>query len=301
MISICIPVFNYDVRNLVKMLHYQLVDSGVQSEILLIDDNSLEHFKVLNREIAELDKVTYLELENNIGRSRIRNLLAERAGNDWLLFLDCDSGIPDSLFVKRYLDQLPCEEVVCGGRTYSEALPDKKHSLHWWYGKNRETRETNVRIQNPYRSFMTNNFVVPRAVLCKIPFNEKLSGYGHEDTLFGYELMKNKILVKHIDNPLVHIGLDPNSEFLAKSREGVKNLAFIYENLSVEKDFVNMSKLLSCYSMLLRWGLNGVIAFIFRILKKSLEKNLLGNNPNLLLFDFYKLGFLVQEKNRKRL
>jgi glycosyltransferase involved in cell wall biosynthesis len=281
------------------MLHAQMINSGTQSEIILIDDKSSEQFKVLNQELAGLEGVRYYELEKNIGRSRIRNLLTQKAGHDWLLFLDCDSGIPDSLFVKIYLDQLPCGEVVCGGRSYSEKLPDKKYSLHWWYGRNRETREAKDRIQSPYRSFMTNNFMVPKTVLLKIPFNEQLSGYGHEDTLFGYELMKNKISVKHIDNPLLHIGLDPNSEFLAKSREGVKNLAFVYKNLPVGKDFVSMSKLLAWYTLLLHWGLAGMAAFIFRMLKKPLEKNLLGNNPNLLLFDFYKLGLMVQVENRK--
>ena len=41
----------------------------------------------------------------------------------------------------------------------------------------------------------------------QISFNEDLQGYGHEDTLFGYELDKKNIQIHHLDNPVLN-GLD---------------------------------------------------------------------------------------------
>jgi len=294
MISICIPVFNFDVRSLVRMLHGQIMESGTNAEIILIDDNSADGFKDFNRELAGLERVSYYELEKKAGRSRIRNLLAEKAGRDWLLFLDCDSGLPEPFFVQRYLEHIPCNAVVCGGRVYQEKLADSNYRLHWWYGRNREAKPAAKRAQSPYHSFMTNNFMAPRTVLLKIPFNEQLTGYGHEDTLFGYELMQHKIAVRHIDNPLLHIGLDTNREFLIKSREGVQNLAFIFQNLAVGYDFNDMSKLLAWYHKVSHLGLRRIIVFFFRLIKKLLERNLLGNRPKLFIFDFYKLGLMLQ-------
>ena len=55
----------------------------------------------------------------------------------------------------------------------------------------------------------------------KISFNERLSGYGHEDTLFGYELNKNNIQIHHIDNPVLNGHLDTNEAFLLKTEEGL--------------------------------------------------------------------------------
>ena len=63
----------------------------------------------------------------------------------------------------------------------------------------------------------------------KISFNERLSGYGHEDTLFGYELNKNNIQIHHIDNPVLNGHLDTNEAFLLKTEEGLGNLLKVWE------------------------------------------------------------------------
>ncbi|HSV89096.1 MAG TPA: glycosyltransferase family 2 protein [Bacteroidales bacterium] len=295
MISICIPIYNFDVRQLVVGLHAQALELNAGIEILLFDDCSNNHFKEKNRELTSLYLVSYLELSENIGRSRIRNAMAKEARHQHVVFMDCDSQLTDNLFLKRYIEHLPLNEVICGGRIYQDDLPENTFKLHWWYGKNRETIPVRKRVCNPYRSFMTNNFMAPKSVMLKIPFNELLTGYGHEDTLFGYELMRNNIAIKHIDNPLLHIGLQTNLEFLAKTREGVKNLATINKIVKSDSDFARMSKLLVIYNILSLLGLRNMGATLFRMVKKNLENNLLGQSPNLFLFDLYKLGFLLQE------
>ena len=60
-------------------------------EIVLIDDASDLENKAKNRLLKEYCKI--IELETNVGRSKIRNLFVSECKNPYLLFLDCDSEI----------------------------------------------------------------------------------------------------------------------------------------------------------------------------------------------------------------
>ncbi len=298
MLSICIPVYNYDVRMLVKSLHIQALSLAVPVEIVVIDDASNEEYRKLNREIAEYDLVRYELLPVNAGRSRIRNILAHKAHYNWLIIMDCDSATPDELFLKRYLEETNGNAVVCGGRTYLDEAPADDTFLHWHYGNKREVRTVEKRSENPHQSFMTNNFMVPKSIIMQIPFNENIKGYGHEDTLFGYELMKKGIPVKHIDNPLLHVGLQGHDEFLEKSREGIKNLAFINNYLEDGNELEKMVKLLTWHKRIKRLRLCGLFALFFTLAAKPIEKNLSGRRPSLLLFDLYKLSYFCKNRNQ---
>jgi len=85
-LSILIPVYNYDVRDLVHKLHDQLIELDTPVEILCYDDASTdESYKVTNREINKLSVVIYKELPANIGRAAIRNKLANEANYNYYL------------------------------------------------------------------------------------------------------------------------------------------------------------------------------------------------------------------------
>ena len=56
--------------------------------------------------------------------------------------------------------------------------------------------------------------------------------------------MKNNILIKHIDNPVIHDFDDTNTEFLRKTRQGIKNLLFIHTKLLPKGEFTEINKLL---------------------------------------------------------
>ena len=60
-LSICIPIYNYDVRAVVKELNLQANNAGVDFEILLLDDASTI-FKEENRELADIENVKLVEL-----------------------------------------------------------------------------------------------------------------------------------------------------------------------------------------------------------------------------------------------
>ena len=294
MLSVLIPVFNFDIRKLVRDIHFQSLVSRIPFEILVFDDGSDSFYKDKNREITLLTNVIYNEEPINLGRSKIRNKLAKSAKYENLIFLDCDSQLTNRNFIENYKPYLDKEMVVYGGRSYIKYPPkSQKLRLHWQHGIYREEVSADKRMVVPNRSFMTNNFMVHRSIFNKICFDEKnINGYGHEDTLFGFELKKYSINITHIDNPVYHIGLEASEEFLRKTREGIKNLKKIMKINGNEKRLIQDITLLSYYKKIEKMGLSNTVLYFYKRYEHLLRKNLLSEHPNLFVFDLYKLGYL---------
>jgi glycosyltransferase involved in cell wall biosynthesis len=292
-ISILIPIFNYDIRSLVVRLQHQAEKALVPYEIICLDDCSDFEIFRLNDEIKKLRHVKHSRLSENVGRSAIRNRLAEMANFDYLLFMDCDTMPETEIFVFNYVANLKENTVLYGGRSYSPEKPfDKSLYFHWYYGSKREVKSLVQRKEFPHRSFMTNNFVIPKALILEIRFDENLKQYGHEDTLFGLELKKKGVDILHLDNPLRHVGLEPAEQFLKKSEQAVENLLIIMQQHQLEEDI----KLLRYFVKTKKWGLHPFIDIWFYFNKKRLLKNLLGYKPCLRKFDLYKLGYMVKKR-----
>ncbi len=147
---------------------------------------------------------------------------------------------------------------------------------------------------------MTNNFIVHREVLETIPFDERIALYGHEDTLFGYCLMQQGIPIVHIDNPVVNGDVESNSEFLRKTREGVRSLADIYEWKKDDPQFLQQVSLLDFYGKVRRLGLDAFAGWMYRLWRPVLEKEFLkGKHVSMKAFAFYKLGLFIQLNRNK--
>jgi glycosyltransferase involved in cell wall biosynthesis len=290
MFSVCIPIYNYEVSELVQSLHAQALQTGQPFEILLMDDASQEEFRAKNVAI-DLPHVRYIQLMKNIGRSKIRNQLSRTAKYPYLIFMDCDSAVPSEEYINNYLPYFEPDVVCYGGCIYEKNRPQDKRYLRWKYGINRESVPAEERRKEPNFSFKTGNFLVSKTIMEKNPFNEEIRDYGHEDTLFGIQLSGEGIQIQHIDNPLIHLGLEDADVFLDKTERAVMNLKkidkILQENYS---QYVNHSSLIRAAKQLKKWHLTSMIAFLFSIFKPLIKRNLLGKRPSLFLFDLYKLG-----------
>lgn len=60
--------------------------------------------------------------------------------------------------------------------------------------------------------------------MLQLPFDESIVTYGFEDTLWANQLSKHNIKMLHIDNPIIHQGLEKNSVFLSKTKWAIENL-----------------------------------------------------------------------------
>jgi GT2 family glycosyltransferase len=295
MISILIPVYNCNIVSLVYELHNQASFASVPVEIIVLDDCSSELLRDQNKDVKKLSDVKFIELEKNIGRASIRNRLADMAVYPTLLFMDCDSKVPDADYIKRYLPYCGKDVVVCGGRIYKPVPPEEPEMmLRWLYRIKREQLPADVRSKDPYHSFMTNNFLISRSILSQIRFDESLVQYGHEDTLFGFELKKRGIPVIHIQNPLIHTGLEITREFLRKTSEGIENLVILIAQGKIDREGFEDIRILRAYNKTKRIGLVDFYLKFYYQFERAIMKNLMGTNPDLFYFDFYKLAVLVK-------
>lgn len=295
MISVCIPVYNFDVNELTNSLLEQAHRIGYPIEILLFDDHSLAYFRKANAQLNNLKDVSYLEFDFNIGRSKIRNRLADFATGSWLLFLDCDMVVDDPDFLKGYVDALTRAQVVCGGIKYGEKPFREELILRWKYGVSRECRSAMRRQISPYNSFMSGNFLISSDTFHTIRFNEDISGYGHEDTVFGIELKRRKVSILHIDNPSLHLGLEPSFDFLQKSEQSVINLAKLMRNApDLRKDLERSVKVLRVFKRLRFLGLILPLRWVFRVVNPVIRRSLCSKHPSILMLDVYKLALLAK-------
>ncbi len=292
-LTFCVPVFNFDVAPLINDLHQQILQTDYQCNIVLIDDYSADEYRQNNRQLSKLERVIYTELPQNIGRAKIRNLFLEYTQSEHLIFLDCDSAIVRSDFVNKYVEEAKLKElIVCGGRIYESKPKMKSLMLHWKYGTFKESKNAEERSSNPNKSFMTNNFMISRKILTEIKFDERITKYGHEDTLFGYELLKNDITIKHIDNPVIHSDVEDCKQFLRKTEAGIENLAMISK--MTDESFRNGVTLIKTFNKLQKYRLLLIVNLSFFILSPLLKKMLNNGFSSLLLFNIYKLGYFCK-------
>jgi glycosyltransferase involved in cell wall biosynthesis len=295
MLSICIPVYNSDVRNLTAGLKKQADATGCPCEILLIDDASDSDYREVNSQLAAIDNVRYVELPANIGRSAIRNLLAREARYRYLVFMDCDAQLISISFLSNYL-ALCRPGVVCyGGKSNPASCPAPQARLRWTYSCQREELPAKLRNLHPNRSFISFNFLIDKNIFNTVEFDETLTAYGHEDTLFGLQLAEHGFTITHTDNPLLYRNSDSAAEFIRKTEQGIINLVAIEKRYPALTEDV---KLLRAAKMARGLKLTAMLSAVFRLLKKPLLANLTGNRPSIALFDFYKLGFLCSLASR---
>lgn len=294
MISVLIPTYNFNVFPLVENLQQQCEKLHIAYEILVMDDASIDR-KIVeeNSKINSLENCSFQVLEKNIGRSKIRNLLAEKSKYDWLLFLDADILPSNPEFIKKYLAAFSEEKsVIFGGISYPKNTSENV-GLRYKYGTERESLVFSERLKNPYRSFITMGFAIKKDVFQKIKFNENLTGYGYEDSVFGYQLQKNNIPLLHIDNPVIHLNLETNADFIKKSQLALQNLLMFYKAGEIDGETV---KILKTYLQLKEANLLPTVRWFFAIFENHLLKNLHSTKPSLFLFDLYRLGYLSSLK-----
>lgn len=292
MLSILIPIFNQDVRKLVYTLAKQCQKQNINYQILCFDDQSDEKFRLKNKELAFKMNINYTELVENLGRSRIRNWLGKAAYYDNLLFLDGDSQVKDKFFIKKYLDYLPTSSVIYGGRIYTKRKPARiQKILHWKYGTTREALSAKKRNKHPFLNFQSNNFLVPASIFEKLPFSENVKGYGYEDLQYAKKLESAGFSVVHIDNPVLHDGIENQSAFLQKTKKAMENLAILEKNHEIPE-----TRLLDFHRKLTYFGIEKAA---LRIIEKNLsylEANIKSANPSMLFFSLWKYYWYIHYK-----
>ncbi|MEZ4779892.1 MAG: glycosyltransferase family 2 protein [Flavobacteriaceae bacterium] len=290
-ISILIPTYNYNVYPLVKEIHTQASLLNVPFEIVVVDDGSEK--QLTNQSLLQnLSHTKLITFKENKGRSAARGFLAKTASYDYLLFLDADVMPADIFYLKKYLENLKNNVVIAaGGVLYQRSKPEKDKILRYKYGIGREEK-------TPVQRNKENNIIVSANLLIKKEIFQKINTVTHnfygDDLLLSSNIMKLGIKVLHIDNPVIHLGLESNQVFLKKSLTAVESLVALEKSKDLPG---NLTKIQKTYKILKKNGLHVFTYWILGIFKKPMKINLLSNHPSLFLFDLYRLHHYISIKN----
>ncbi|HKK67574.1 MAG TPA: glycosyltransferase family 2 protein [Bacteroidales bacterium] len=293
MLSICIPIYNEVSEKLIFQLQEEIKQIDVTAEIILFDDHSTVNLQYTYQKLSPLQSVRIINSDTNLGRAKARNELARHARYDFLLFIDADSEILNRNFLANYLDAAQKNTVCCGGTRYKQEKPPKAKRLRWKYGHKRESLSATQRLENPWLQFTTHHFLIDKDLFLSIQFDENLTQYGHEDSLFGYELQKRNIPVKHINNPLYHTGLESSQVFLDKTKTGLNNLKQLYLRFGNDPEFTRSIRILRFYEAQKSSGMLWFWSVLYRYFNKAMRRQLKGNNPSIFLFNMYKFSYFV--------
>lgn len=325
-LSILIPTYDFVCYPLVLALHGQAEALGIDYEILVAEDGSKQQDRVVaNLKINELPHCRHLRRTENVGRAAIRNLLADEAQGELLIFLDSDAKVEKPDFLAAYLaaanaespkprdeqeepnnkQEKPREEqekphdeqaeravprrsnapVIAGGLYHAPACADPTRALRFRYEHEADrSRSAAQRSLKPYMEFSTFNFMIRSDIFRALRFDEQCREYGYEDALFGLALQRRGIPILHIDNALLHTGLDTNAQFLGKTEAALRTLAALAPELR------ECSRVHRLFARLKRYALAPLLRAAYRLCGKPLRRHLEKSaRPSLRLFALYKL------------
>ena len=265
-LSILIPTFNNVCITLVEQLH-ELASTAtdLEYEILVADDGSTDASTIdANKQIDTLPHCRYLIRKENMGRSAIRNFLAQQASYPMLLFIDSHMSVIHKDYLRQYILH-GRHPLVYGGYAISPGT-HADGNLRFAYEQSCITHQRQEeRAQSPYSNFHTSNFMISREVMLAHPLDQRFKHYGYEDVLFGKNLHEAGIPIMHINNPVGFDHFENNARFMEKTEEGLRTLHQFREELT------GYSRLLTVDSKLRRWHLGWAVCGFQRLMGGALR------------------------------
>ena len=247
----------------------------------------------LIEKINSLSNCNFISLEKNVAHRQNRNLLAKRAKYEYLLFLDGDSIVINSHYIKNYINNLKEYDVIYGGRLHPENYPSNQQILRWKYGKFIEDKLAKDRLKKPYKCLLFNNTIIKKECFNKVKFDTEITLYGHDDTQLSYQLSLIPFKIHHIDNQIKHGDIDSNEVYINKTKNSIKSLLVLYASKKIDYRYVSLLKL---YVFLKTTKLHLIALLFYKIFKNTMTKNLVSNNPSLIVFNLFRISYMCSLK-----
>lgn len=246
-ISVVIPIYNGE-SSLEKCVHSVLESAFGNSEIILVDDGSIDLSGKLCDKLAQEDnRITVYHLKNG-GVSKARNFGIAHANGNYLAFVDCDDYVPQNYFLKLYesiinnKSDLSIGSIVNVYDAKQEYIYAPECTVSFWDRSAQDRQyflELNKKflIYGPVNKLYTANIVKDHDI--KFP----------EDTSYGEDLLFNLSYIKHCST--ISSSKEP---FYFYDRKNQGSLSQKYRANMFENGLrINLS-LKKCFETLQFWG-----------------------------------------------
>jgi glycosyltransferase involved in cell wall biosynthesis len=296
MLSLLIPTYCFDCLSLIQGLHGQCealcgADEQFSYEIVVVDDATPDTELVahLSEGIRSLNQgcVRFIQLKENAGHAVVRNRLLREARGKWVLMVDSDAEIIRTDFVAQYWRNRYRASILIGGIVHPKEVK-RGYELRSAYEESvAYMREVNWRNKHPYAVFSVFNLMALKTAVTPYGFDERCEEYGYEDYLLGVSLERDGVSVLHIDNPLLHTGIDPSEVFLRKTETAMRTLCKLPADLRYTIGIAKWAHRLSYV------GGTFIFNLLFRPWASRVRSHLLGTHPSMFLFQLYKLHYYL--------
>ena len=135
LISVIIPAYNAE-RTIADAIRSITSQAQVSSEVIVIDDGSVDGTASIVETLAEADERIRLFTIANGGVGHARNVGLEKASGEWIAFLDADDELlPDALLVLQQAAESQAADLVCAPYRLVNAANGKETTLHFTEAK----------------------------------------------------------------------------------------------------------------------------------------------------------------------
>ena len=207
--------------------------------------------------------------------------------------MDGDSIVINSHYIKNYINNLKEYDVIYGGRLHPENYPSNQQILRWKYGKFIEDKLAKDRLKKPYKCLLFNNTIIKKECFNKVKFDTEITLYGHDDTQLSYQLSLIPSKIHRIDNQIKHGDMDSNEVYINKTKNSIKSLLVLYASKKIDYRYVSLLKL---YVFLKTTKLHLIALLFYKIFKNTMTKNLVSNNPSLIVFNLFRISYMCSLK-----
>lgn len=276
LLSVCIPVYKKTVVGTVRRMLAEIEKHALNVEVVVFDDYSDADTIRANAVLAEYEGVRYLPLLQNLGRSKIRNRLADFSHGEWLLFLDCDMEPIYSDFLQRYINAMAIHvDVVCGGVTFSKEPRSRDMILRWKHNRYWIRQRKRFVHRDPMMRLETGNFMIRHEKYAQCGFDESIEGYGQENKVFAYSLGRLSARIQYIDNPTMHLDDEDNEKFLDNIDRSTVNCIKVWNSKpDMRPSMLRGDKRLLFVVIMHRVGLLWLLNATFRLWRVALRRRL---------------------------
>lgn len=296
MLSILIRTYKDSVLDLVSELNEQCLKLNFDYEILISDD--YPHGENADKKhLNKFKNLTYWKNQSNLGRSNNLNTLIKTSKFDYVLLLDNDVIPLRNNFISSYLKKIEEKcKVAYGGLTYDEKAPVSSRQLRWLYGHKHEAKSVEIRKKKFKYNVLVSNLLLDKSAFQQPIFDTELSTYGYEDLIFSEGLKAKKIEVCHIDNPVIHKGLETSAGFLSKTEIALDNLINLIKKEKLSENVTALSRLY--FKMKSRQAL-WLFLISLKPFQNKIRRNLISKQPSLFWFNVYKLYYFSKQFQKK--
>ncbi len=206
----------------------------INPEILVIFDGKKTK-EFLNFEAA-FQCIKFYETRKKSGASKARNIGIDKSNSDIIAFIGDDT-IPTKSWLQKIVDfhsKHPKSNIgLLGKISWTSELA--KDSFHQWLENHAQFSFKKIKKQGTnWRNFYTSNISIKKSFIENERFSEEFSGWGFEDTEFGYRMQKKGLKLLFDKNYEV---LHDHPQTLKKVLQNTKNArknAKIFESLHPE-------------------------------------------------------------------